>query len=157
MLRARAENRPAGSIVDFRRGLHVLARTGPGSGPATGTRADYQPAYRETAYRPVGTAMQQYSPVAVPRAVRRRQAVKRRCDILVGLLVAMGASLVLGLLPGLRVLLAVHVVIDLVFAGYVAALIYMRNLAAEREMKLRFLPSRQTQAEPAFLLRRSAN
>jgi hypothetical protein len=56
---------------------------------------------------------------------------------------------------GMRTLLYVHVVLDLLFAGYVALLIRMRNVAAEKEMKLRFLPT--VQGEPALALRRSAN
>jgi hypothetical protein len=39
----------------------------------------------------------------------------------------------------------------------VALLINLRNQAAEREMKLRFLPGGEPMAEPALLLRRSAN
>jgi hypothetical protein len=44
---------------------------------------------------------------------------------------------------------------DALLVGYVALLIRQRNLAAERDMKVRFLP-RSPLAEPAFL-RRSAN
>jgi hypothetical protein len=83
--------------------------------------------------------------------------VKRRRDVFVGLLVAMAGSLVLGLLPPLRVLWAVHVVLDLLFVAYVGALVYLRNLAAEREMKVRFLPPPVRPPEPALLYRRSAN
>jgi hypothetical protein len=39
---------------------------------------------------------------------------------------------------------------------YVALLIRLRNLEAEREMKLRFLPPPRAQ-EPTLLLRRPAN
>ena len=38
-------------------------------------------------------------------------------------------------------MLAVHVMLDLLFVGYMALLVRMRNLAAEREMKLTFLPT----------------
>lgn len=138
ILRARSEVRPNGSITDFRRQLGVLARTTPGSvarplavGPALGARS--KPA------RP------------------SRSTIKRRRDILFGLLAVMGATLVLGLVPGLRVLWGVHVVADVLFVAYVAALIRLRNVAAEREMKLRFLPTSAGAPEPALLLRRSAN
>jgi len=40
--------------------------------------------------------------------------------------------------------------------AYVLLLVRLRNVAAEREMKLRFLP-RTAAPEPALLLRRSAN
>ena len=149
ILRARSEHRPSGSITDFRKQLHVLAKTSPSS---TG-RASLQHLApgRVVPIRP-------RSPMASPaplRLGRSRQSVKRRRDIFVGLLVAMAGSLVLGFLPPLRALWAVHVVLDVFFAGYVAALIYLRNLAAEREMKVRFLPA--AAPEPALLYRRSAN
>ena len=171
MLRARADNRPAGSIVDFRRGLHVLARTGPGSGPSRMMGVD-RPGSTSVLGRvhPVSQAYQAYQAYSLEqpqllhrspssRSLAHRRSVKRRRDILMGLMVAMAGSLVGGLLPGLRVLWAVHVVIDLLFAAYVAALVYVRNQAAEREMKLSFLPPpRATRpVEPALLLRRSAN
>lgn len=89
------------------------------------------------------------------RLGRKSSTIKRRRDIFVGLLVAMAGSLVLGALPPLRVLWMLHVVVDLAFVAYVATLIYLRNAAAEREMKVRFLPN--AAAEPALLLRRSVN
>ncbi len=73
----------------------------------------------------------------------------------VGLLVAMAGSLVLGFLPPLRALWAVHVVLDVCFALYLAALISLRNATAQRETTVRFLPP--AAVEPAFLYRRSAN
>jgi hypothetical protein len=150
ILRARAEHRPSGSISDFRRQLRVLARTSP-SGPVASTlRTTPRPAL--TAVRPGTLGM---APQPAVRLGRSRRTVKRRRDVFVALLVAMGGSLVLGALPQLRVLWAVHVVCDLLFAGYVAALVYLRNLAAEREMKVRFLPT--APPEPALLYRRSAN
>lgn len=90
------------------------------------------------------------------RLGRKASTIKRRRDIFVGLLVAMAGSLVLGALPPLRVLWMLHVVLDLAFVAYVATLIYLRNAAAEREMKVRFLPNAAA-AEPALLLRRSAH
>jgi hypothetical protein len=89
-------------------------------------------------------------------AARRARTLKRRRDVLFGLLGAMGGSLLLGFLPSLRVLWGLHVVLDLLFVGYVALLVRMRNVAAEREMKLRFIPSAPA-PEPALLLRRSAH
>ncbi len=91
-----------------------------------------------------------------PRFGVSRRAMKRRRDVFFGLLVVMAGSLLLGALPPLRVLWAVHVLADVLFGAYVAALVYLRNLAAEREMKVRFLPPRST-PEPALLYRRSAN
>lgn len=151
LLRARSEHRPHGSIVDFRRQLHVLGRATPAS-PALGLRPS-QPATRPamgltppSAYGPVQSAMS-------PR--RTSSAARRRRDVFFGLLALMAGSLVLSLVPAFRFLLVAHVVLDLLFAGYVAALVYMRNMAAEREMKVRFMP--QPQADHAFALRQSAN
>lgn len=67
----------------------------------------------------------------------------------------MSGTLVLGMLPSLRALLALHVVLDLACLAYVAMLVRARNVAAERDMKLRFLPS--AQADNVIMLRRSAN
>jgi hypothetical protein len=155
ILRARAEHRPSGSISDFRKQLHVLARTSPT------TSISAAASRRVVPMRPRPTASASayaYGRPAQPlRLGRSRQSIKRRRDIFLGLLVAMGGSLVLGLLPPLRALWLVHVVLDVVFVAYVAALIYLRNLAAERDMKVRFLPPAVATPEPALLYRRSAN
>lgn len=148
IVRARAENRPAGSIVDFRRRLHVLAHATPQAPDAVGAHPR-RPASPSRASRPAAVASR-------PALSRQRRSIKRRRDILLGLLVAMAGSLVLGFLPPLRVLWAVHALLDVLFVAYVATLIYLRNLAVEREMNLRFLPT-PAAAEPALLLRRSAN
>ena len=63
-------------------------------------------------------------------------------------------SLALSLLAPMMLL--VHLVVDALFAVYVGVLIRMRNVAAEREMKVRFLPGAGPAVEP-LLLRRSAN
>lgn len=168
LFRARAE-RSSDSIGNFRHQLSVLERTTPaasrsvtqlrpvsgprpsvtGSGPARGRhvapeRRQAAPAPRPVAPRPGGNAS--------GRALVR----KRRRDVFCGLLVAMGATLVLSLIPSLRMMLLLHVVVDLLFAGYIALLIRARNVAAERELKVRFLPGMVT-PQPALLLRRSAN
>jgi hypothetical protein len=153
ILRARAENRPSGSITDFRRQLRTLARTSP-AGYSAPMRAVGGP------LRPVAAPVRTRSaasPATPGGLARSRRAVKRRRDIFVGLLVAMAGSLVLGFLPQLRALWAVHVALDVVFAAYVGLLVYLRNLAAEREMKVRFLPTANAQPEPALLYRRSGS
>ena len=149
ILRARQEHRPSGSITDFRRQLHVLARSTP-AGVATQTiPGRVVPLRPHTVAGPVVYAHQ--GPI---RLGRSRQTVKRRRDIFVGLLVAMAGSLVLGALPPLRILWTIHLLVDVLFVAYVAALVYLRNLAAEREMKVRFLPTAAA-PEPALLLRRT--
>jgi hypothetical protein len=141
------EGTPIDSVVSFRRQLSVLERTGP------------------TAIAPVNTLRSNrvsgpvLGPVVITRAASpigaRRQAQKRRRDVLYSLLALMASTLAFSAVLGMRMLLIAHVVLDLLFVGYVALLIRMRNVAAEREMKLRFLPS--VPAEPALALRRSAN
>lgn len=74
-----------------------------------------------------------------------------------GLVISMVATLVLGLIPSLRVFWMLHLALDVLFVGYVALLVHLRNLAAERSAKVRYLPARpRPLAEPA-LLRRSVN
>ena len=148
MLRARAEGRPADSIGNFRRQLHVLQRTGPGLVP---------PANSIRLGRPMGYAALAAPMRMTPADARRARTLKRRRDVLYGLLAAMGGSLVLGMLPSLRVLWGLHLVLDALFVGYVTLLVRMRNMAAEREMKLRFIPPGASAPEPALLLRRSAH
>lgn len=150
MLRARAEARPADSISHFRRHLNVLQRTGPTAvRPANTLRIpNFVPAAPAPSYR----MSRNYS----PEAARRSRTLKRRRDVLFTLLAAMGVTLVLGLIPPLRMLWAAHVVLDLMFGVYVALLVRARGLAAEREMKLRFLPA-HARADNVVMLRRSAN
>ncbi len=114
-------------------------------------------------YRPVPT----HGRAPVGRG-RRQQAQRRRRDVLMGLVVAMAGSALLAMIPGLSVMWMVNVVVDVLFVGYVALLVRMRNVAAEREMKLTFLPGarpvpiRYRDAQPAAvgladLARRVAN
>jgi hypothetical protein len=106
-------------------------------------------------------------PVARPQtasasAAARSRTIRRRRDVLSALVVAVLATLVLGLLPAFRFMLIAHLVSDVLLVAYVALLIHQRNVAAERDMKVRFLPQAHRldpallRAEPA-LLRRSAN
>ena len=137
-----ADARPADSIGSFRRQLSVLERTGPTAAPAA-IRSIARPALVPAA-----------GPVARPRP--RVSAAKRRRDILFGLLAVMGGSLLLSFVPGLGALRLFHLLADVLFVAYVGLLIRQRNVRAEREMKLRFLPA-PAAAEPALLLRRTGN
>ena len=160
LVRERMEATPADSIGSFRRQLTVLERAGPTVlAPANRLRGPALPSSV-----PGGVLLPPIQPGAAPRvlsvsarsaALRRRQAQHRRRTILFVLLAIMSATLAGGFLSGLRVLWGVHVVMDMIFIAYVTLLVRLRNLAAEREMKLRFLPSPTT--EPALLLRRSVN
>ncbi|HUQ63441.1 MAG TPA: hypothetical protein VM121_06795 [Acidimicrobiales bacterium] len=162
-IRARAEARPADSISAFRRQLRVLHRTRPawgGRGPAPDAWAAPSAVPSAVAAlhsRSVGNV----SPIRPIRSAQSFQAasarsrtMRRRRDVLVALLASSGATLLLALV-GLGMMLWINLLVDACLIGYVALLIRQRNLAAEREMKVRFLP-RSPLAEPAFL-RRSAN
>ena len=150
-LAGRSEGRPADSIGSFRHTLHVLDRTTPAvvapANSLSARRKAAAPAPPAAAHRPARTY--------TPDSVRRARTLRRRRDVLFALLAGMGATFLLAVL-GLGALWALHLLLDAAFAGYVVLLVRMRNAAAERDMKLRFLPG-PVQAEPALLLRRSAN
>ncbi len=150
MMRARSESRPADSIGNFRHQLSVLRRTAPTTMAAANPLRI--PSYVPPTPAPTYSMARGYSQAGA----RRARTLKRRRDVLFTLVVAMGITLVLGLLPPFRALLGLHVLCDLLFAGYVALLVRARNDAAEREMKLRFLPA-AAQPDNVLLLRRSAN
>jgi len=94
--------------------------------------------------------------------VSRSRTIRRRRDVLTALLVAVVATLVLGVLVGSGLVWSVQIIADVLLVAYVALLVHQRNVAAERDMKVRFLPQAPRldpsllRAEPA-LLRRSAN
>ena len=156
-VRSRVEPGPADSIGDFRRQLGVLQRTGPATvAPANRLRV---PPYQPGVPTPYGAhyAVRRSVPSS-PEAARRARTLKRRRDVLFTLLGGMTGTLLLGMLPPFRMLLVLHVLLDLAFAGYVSLLVRMRNAAAEREMKLRFLPGASAfGAEPAPVRVSSAN
>lgn len=173
LFRARAE-RSTDLIGAFGRQLSVLERaTSVGQGsvtrlrPASGRRPVGAPLAPSAAMRPGGSAALSRAAAPRPTGARPRPAVahhrspgrasarKRRRDIFSGLLLAMGATLVLSIIPAFRMMLWVHLVVDVAFVAYVTLLVRVRNLAAERELKVRFLPAVSNPA-PQLLLRRSA-
>ena len=172
-VRARAEGRPGDSISNFRRQLSVLHRTTPHAvrgagdhrfrshGPAAARVPVHGPMRgtpsRSNAYRPQATAVRGVAP-----SVARSRTIRRRRDVLTALAVAVFATLLLGVVLGSGLVWAVHLVADVLLVAYVALLVHQRNVAAERDMKVRFLPQAARldpallRAEPAYL-RRSAN
>ncbi|MBW3615857.1 MAG: hypothetical protein KY439_11215 [Actinobacteria bacterium] len=154
LFRARAE-RSTDSIGIFRHQLSVLERTTPAGGASiTRLRPAQRPHAARTRPAPRPTSINR-APVARPHHSGRALARKRRRDVLCGLMVAMGASLVLSLIPALRMMLVLHLLLDGLFVVYIALLVRARNLATERDLKVRFLPTPTPQ--PQLLLRRSAN
>jgi hypothetical protein len=70
-------------------------------------------------------------------------AQKRRRDVFFALLAGTVGSFLLAIIPGLSVMWSVQLLFDMMLGGYVALLVRMRNLAAERELKLTFMPQQQ--------------
>jgi len=147
-LRRSVESRKSDSINDFRRHLGVLQRTGPKL---------ITPAHRRatTGGRPMSIVQTQVaSAVPVRRESAHSRALRRRRDVLSVLFVSTVATVALGMVPHLHVALAVGGFLAVCLAAYVGLLIRLRNNAAEREMKLTFLPG--AAVEGTVLLRRSA-
>lgn len=140
LVRARTEGTLGDSIGSFRRHLSILERAAPMTvAPANrlrmpGTASSIPP------YRPhVASGSRGYSmPVS---ANRRRQAQRRRRDVLLALMAAIVGSALLAMIPGLGIMWTVNFIVDVTFALYLVLLVRMRNVAAEREMKLTFLPN----------------
>ncbi len=140
LVRARTEGGLGDSIGSFRRHLSVLERAAPRRvAPANRLRMTNVttsiPPYRG----PVSSNARPTSPRQ--STTQRRLAQKRRRDVFVALVVGVAFSALLAMIPGLSIMWTVNIVVDLLFVGYVALLVRMRNLAAEREMKLTFLPT----------------
>ena len=156
-LQNRRENRPGDSIASFRNQLHVLERTTPG----------YQarPVARRAAACPTRDGMRPVAPVPLAArpnraqaAYRRSEARRRRRDIFVTLLAAavltFGAAVVMG-----GPVWGLHLVIDVLFVGYIGMLIKLQQETAEREMKVRYLPEprRAPRVDPRVLRRSATN
>lgn len=145
-----ASGRFTDSVGMFSRHLHVLERTGPSTvraanrmrGPSLATQSPYVPRPRgQSATRMAGPATPgAYGQPLSAAALRRRQSRKRRRDIFLFLVAAAGCTFLLGLIPGLHKLLYLNLVVDILLAVYVALLVRMRNVAAERAAKLTWLP-----------------
>ena len=116
VLRRRAERGSSNSIGDFRERLALLhSRHGEDSVPPrpVGSYATVHPAARRAS-------------ASVARAKARR-AQKRRRDVFFGLLAAMIGSAALALVPGFKVLWALHVTLDVFFVAYAVLLVRIRT------------------------------
>jgi hypothetical protein len=154
-LRSRAEGRPADSITAFHRQLAVLRRAGPRAGHGSDSAMSPRSGGFRSLTSASASASHASSPVAAlaranagrvaPRRMaappRRNSARRRRRDIFLSLLVASGSTLVLGAIPGMHMLWVVNVAADVLLVGYVALLVRQRNLATERALKVRLLPT----------------
>ncbi len=162
---SRPESHSTDSIGSFRQQLQVLQRTGP---------TVVAPAFRMES-RDLGV----YGARRIPTlsgpgralannpslvAARRRRVQKRRRDVFYALTASVAGSALLGFLPGLSVMWYLSGLLVALLAVYVVVLMQLRAAAVERVQKVRFLRdgspdpwARYRDAEPAYLLRRSAN
>jgi hypothetical protein len=146
LVRARADGALGDTIGSFRRHLSVLERAAPSTVSPANRLRNPSSQVAIPPYRPPASPMRRRDPLGYPRAaspavLRRRRAQRRRRDVLFTLVAAMAGSLLLAFIPGLSVMMWVHILIDVLFVGYLGLLIRIRNVIAEREMKLTFLPS----------------
>jgi len=172
-LRSRSGGGFSDSVGAFRRHLIVLERATPvtvlpanrmRSGPIAGrpipayrTAGTLQPGRRPALSAPSGNSAVR-APAGTGRAsaaavLRRRQVQQRRRNLFFALLAGMLGSLLLAILPSLRAMIYVQLLFDALFAAYVMALVRLRNLAAERELKLAVMPRSQPRRRPVYEVR----
>jgi hypothetical protein len=149
-LRSRGDRRGVNSISSFSKHLSVLERTSPARvGP--GSSIDRRPAGRpEPIFPAVG-----YTPTRAQMSLN--EARRRRRNVLYALAGAALGTLMLVPFAG-STMLVLNVIVDLLLVGYVGLLIRSQRLAAERRVKVHYLPTMSAAApEPQLLLQRSAN
>ncbi len=130
-LQNRRERRPNDSIVSFRSQMGTLQRTTPTGGSLMNTR------------------------------LSRREAKRRRRDILLTLACAASLTLVLAVLLGGPVI-ALHLFVDVLLVAYVALLVNAQQVAPARPQRraanVHRLPARpEPEQRPAVVLRRTGS
>lgn len=142
-LSGRQTERPVDSIGSFRRQLGTLERRNPALVPPANRMRVARPRPMGPvgpAYRPgMGRAIVAARTHTMAMAGRREAAQRRRRDVFLGLVSVGGLTFLGGFVPALR-MLWVACAIDVILLGcYCTLLVRMRNLALEREMKIRYL------------------
>jgi len=112
IVRARLDSSPIATVGMFRRGMNALSASGPRV--FSGGRWVLVP------------------PTAEQLVLARKQALARHRQYLAWLLLAAGTTLLLGLLPGLHVLLGVHVALDVAFLAYLVFLVQTKERRLEQ-------------------------
>jgi hypothetical protein len=125
IVRARLDSSPIATVGMFRRGMNALSASGPRV--FSGGRWILIP------------------PTTEQLVQARKQALARHRQHLAWLLLAAATTLLLGVLPGLHVLLKVHVLVDLAFVGYLVFLVQtkQRRLEQARETATTSIPARR--------------
>jgi hypothetical protein len=147
-LRSRSGGVLSDSVGAFRRHLTVLERATPTRvAPANSLYTRARGSHAIPAYRSAAMPQRLGSPAPArpgrypdPSALRRRQAQRRRRDVLLALMVGASGSFLLALIPGMSVMWTVQILFDVLLIGYIAMLVHMRNLGVERQMKVSYLP-----------------
>ena len=160
-LATRRESRPSDSIASFRQQLSVLERTTPGTGATNLARLDVG-RYEAPRYEPRSNVSQLAArssasrrPAPSSAAQRRSEVRRRRRDVFVTLLGAVGVSFALAFVLGGSVWM-LHFLIDAAFVAYVILLVSIQQQSMERDAKVRHLPptaARRDQA-PQLAVRR---
>lgn len=158
-LQNRRETRPGDSIATFRSQLSVLERTTPGGRSSSLSRLDVG-RYEAPRYVPPAARRAPAGPRPSPShaAMRRAEARRRRRDVFLTLLGAVGVTFVLAVAMGGSVWM-LHLLVDVAFLGYVGMLVNLQQRSVEKDEKVRYLQPapRRTAPEPQLLLRRSGS
>lgn len=153
-LQNRRETRPGDSIATFRTQLSVLERTTPG-GRARSAGPDRRevPRYSSTPGYSAPPVRRAPAPVAMSKSEVRR----RRRDVFLTLLGAVGVTFVLAIAMGGSVWM-LHLAVDVAFAGYVGLLVKLQQDTVEKDEKVRYIqPAPRRSAPEPLLLRRSGS
>ena len=151
-LQNRREHRPGDSIASFRHQLSVLERATPEGRARNVTRLSSRPEWAANA--PLAyNARTMARPAVRTSAAGQASARKRRRDVFLTLLGAVGVTLLLAIAMG-GVVWMVHLAIDVAFVGYVGMLVKLQQHAAERDIKVRFLEPSSLRSVEQPLLRR---
>lgn len=157
-LQNRRDTRPGDSIATFRTQLSVLERTTPGSRSGSLARLDVG-RYEPPRYVPPAARRSPGRPSPSHAAMRRSEARRRRRDVFLTLLGAVGVTFVLAFAMGGSVWM-LHFAIDAAFLAYVGLLVAIQQQSIDRETKVRYIDldaPRRTAPEPQLLLRRSGS
>jgi hypothetical protein len=151
-LQNRREHRPGDSIASFRHQLAVIERATPEGRARSTTRLD--PRFDAPRFAPTQTA---YAPVRSQRPVSRAAGRpvsratgpqadirKRRKDVFLTLLGAVGVTFLLALVMGGSVWM-LQGLTDVALVGYVGLLLHFQQVASERELKVRFIDANSGQ------------
>ncbi|HLI00733.1 MAG TPA: hypothetical protein VKV06_08095 [Acidimicrobiales bacterium] len=163
-IRSRSKDTFGDSVGLFHRHLNVLERTAPVGFAAANRLRVPDPTFASPrrqaagigtglprAVAPRGTVARGSSAQLLAQA-RRRQSRRRRRDVLAALVIVAAVTLLIAGITRSAAVITLQIATDLALFGYMALLVQLRNVAAEREAKVRFMhpqgrPARQSVAQ----------